>query len=46
MDFKLEVVTLPVTDVDRAKTFYQGLENILGPAWNQFHLASSAPRQD
>ena len=25
MDFKLEVVTLPVTDVDRAKTFYQGL---------------------
>jgi catechol 2,3-dioxygenase-like lactoylglutathione lyase family enzyme len=25
MDFKLEVVTLPVTDVDRAKAFYAGL---------------------
>jgi catechol 2,3-dioxygenase-like lactoylglutathione lyase family enzyme len=25
MDYKLEVVVLPVTDVDRAKTFYQGL---------------------
>ena len=24
-DFKLEVVTLPVTDVDRAKSFYEGL---------------------
>ena len=26
---KLEVVVLPVTDVDRAKAFYQGL----GGAW-------------
>ncbi len=25
MDMKLEVVTLPVSDVDRAKSFYQGL---------------------
>jgi len=25
VDMKLEVVTLPVTDVDRAKRFYQGL---------------------
>ncbi len=25
MDFRLEVVVLPVTDVDRAKDFYQGL---------------------
>jgi catechol 2,3-dioxygenase-like lactoylglutathione lyase family enzyme len=25
MDFKLEVVTLPVTDVDRAKAFYEQL---------------------
>jgi len=25
VDMKLEVVTLPVADVDRAKTFYQGL---------------------
>jgi catechol 2,3-dioxygenase-like lactoylglutathione lyase family enzyme len=25
VDMKLEVVTLPVSDVDRAKTFYQGL---------------------
>lgn len=25
MEFKLEVVVLPVTDVDRAKAFYQGL---------------------
>ena len=25
IDMKLEVVTLPVTDVDRAKTFYQSL---------------------
>ena len=25
MDMKLEVVVLPVSDVDRAKAFYQGL---------------------
>jgi catechol 2,3-dioxygenase-like lactoylglutathione lyase family enzyme len=25
MDFRLEVVVLPVSDVDRAKAFYQGL---------------------
>ena len=25
MDFKLEVVVVPVADVDRAKAFYQGL---------------------
>ena len=25
IDMKLEVVTLPVSDVDRAKGFYQGL---------------------
>src|SRR4029453_1637247 len=25
VDMKLEVVTLPVSDVDRAKSFYQGL---------------------
>jgi catechol 2,3-dioxygenase-like lactoylglutathione lyase family enzyme len=25
MDMKLEVVVLPVTDVDRSKTFYEGL---------------------
>lgn len=25
VDMKLEVVTLPVSDVDRAKAFYQGL---------------------
>ena len=25
IDMKLEVVTLPVSDVDRAKRFYQGL---------------------
>ena len=25
MDMKLEVVTLPVSDVDRAKSFYQGI---------------------
>jgi catechol 2,3-dioxygenase-like lactoylglutathione lyase family enzyme len=25
MDIKLEVVVLPVSDVDRAKAFYQGL---------------------
>jgi hypothetical protein len=25
VDMKLEVVTLPVSDVDRAKRFYQGL---------------------
>ena len=25
IDMKLEVVTLPVTDVDRAKTFYQSI---------------------
>ena len=25
MDYKLEVVVLPVTDVDRAKAFYQKL---------------------
>ena len=24
-DFKLEVVAIPVSDVDRAKAFYQGL---------------------
>jgi hypothetical protein len=24
MDFKLEVVVVPVADVDRAKAFYQG----------------------
>jgi catechol 2,3-dioxygenase-like lactoylglutathione lyase family enzyme len=26
VDMKLEVVTLPVSDVDRAKSFYEGLE--------------------
>ena len=26
MDTKLEVVVLPVSDVDRAKAFYQGLD--------------------
>ncbi len=25
MDYKLEVVVLPVSDVDKAKDFYQGL---------------------
>ncbi len=25
MDYKLEVVVVPVSDVDRAKAFYQGL---------------------
>ena len=25
VDFKLEVVVIPVSDVDRAKTFYGGL---------------------
>ena len=25
MDFRLEVVVIPVSDVDRAKAFYQGL---------------------
>src|SRR6185295_6305444 len=25
MDFRLEVVVIPVADVDRAKSFYQGL---------------------
>ena len=25
MDFRLEVVVIPVSDVDRAKEFYQGL---------------------
>ena len=25
MDFKLEVVVIPVSDVDKAKGFYQGL---------------------
>jgi predicted lactoylglutathione lyase len=26
MDFKLEVIVLPVSDVDRALTFYKGLD--------------------
>ena len=25
MDFKLEVVVIPVSDVDRAKAYYEGL---------------------
>ena len=25
MDYRLEVVVIPVSDVDRAKAFYQGL---------------------
>ena len=25
MDYKLEVVVVPVSDVDKAKSFYQGL---------------------
>jgi predicted enzyme related to lactoylglutathione lyase len=31
MDFRLELVILPVADVDRAKTFYEGL------GWNVDH---------
>jgi catechol 2,3-dioxygenase-like lactoylglutathione lyase family enzyme len=29
MDFKLELVAVPVSDVDRAKAFYQGLQLVV-----------------
>ena len=31
IDMKLEVVTLPVSDVDRSKSFYQNLDGGLTP---------------
>jgi catechol 2,3-dioxygenase-like lactoylglutathione lyase family enzyme len=44
IDMKLEVVTLPVSDVDRAKRFYQGLgwrlevDIVVGDAFRAVHL--------
>ena len=46
MDMKLEVVVLPVADVDRAKTFYQGLGWRLDadfPFDNGFRVAQFTP---
>ena len=43
MDFKLEMVVVPVSDVDRAKAFYEkagfNLDSTIGPAT---HSASSS----
>ena len=47
MDFRLEVVVIPVSDVDRAKAFYQGLGWRLDadpdwPAWYARYMADEA----
>ena len=46
MDMKLEVVILPVSDVDRAKAFYQGLgwrEDIDLVAGDRFRIVQFTP---
>jgi catechol 2,3-dioxygenase-like lactoylglutathione lyase family enzyme len=47
MDFRLEVVVIPVSDVDRAKAFYQGLgwrldaEFATGPDFRVVHAGTT-----
>lgn len=45
MDWKLEVVVIPVTDIDRAKHFYAeqlgflvDVDNVIGEAWRNVQL--------
>src|SRR5437868_10356718 len=44
MDFRLEVVVIPVSDVDRTKEFYQGLVSFADPDGNSWFVQEITTR--